>query len=119
MNPDQLREVIEEPARKAGLDLEPGLVERLLTDLGDLTGARGSLPLLSHALLKTWEERSGIPPPLPARAGPLGTCRGGGGGRVGSRRRADGRGGRGPGVAATPAQHREDQADQGATTRSN
>ncbi|MFI9815832.1 caspase, EACC1-associated type [Saccharothrix variisporea] len=53
---EQLREVIVEPARKAGLELEPGLVERLLTDLGD---GPGSLPLLSHALLKTWEERDG------------------------------------------------------------
>ncbi|MBB5958380.1 WD40 repeat protein [Saccharothrix tamanrassetensis] len=52
----QLREVIAEPARKAGLELEPGLVERLLTDLGDRPGA---LPLLSHALLKTWEKREG------------------------------------------------------------
>ncbi|MEJ2857577.1 MULTISPECIES: caspase, EACC1-associated type [unclassified Saccharothrix] len=53
---EQLREVIVEPARKAGLELEPGLVERLETDLGD---GPGSLPLLSHALLKTWEERDG------------------------------------------------------------
>ncbi|WP_433261303.1 caspase, EACC1-associated type [Actinosynnema sp. CS-041913] len=53
---EQLREVIAEPARKAGLELEPGLVERLLTDLGD---GPGPLPLLSHALLKTWEERDG------------------------------------------------------------
>ncbi|WP_433270560.1 caspase, EACC1-associated type [Actinosynnema sp. CS-041913] len=56
LNAGQLREVIAEPARKAGLELESGLVERLLTDLGDRPGA---LPLLSHALLKTWEEREG------------------------------------------------------------
>ncbi|CCH29246.1 AAA family ATPase [Actinosynnema sp. NPDC047251] len=56
MTEAQLRDVIAEPARKAGLELEPGLVERLLTDLGDRPG---TLPLLSHALLKTWEERDG------------------------------------------------------------
>ncbi|MEZ0447399.1 BTAD domain-containing putative transcriptional regulator [Cellulomonas sp. ICMP 17802] len=53
---DQLREVIEEPARQAGLRLEHGLVELLVNEAGD--GA-GSLPLLSHALVETWRRRDG------------------------------------------------------------
>ncbi|MET0789804.1 MAG: BTAD domain-containing putative transcriptional regulator [Cellulomonas sp.] len=51
---DQLRDVIEEPARQAGLRLEPGLVELLVKDAADGTG---SLPLLSHALVETWRRR--------------------------------------------------------------
>jgi DNA-binding SARP family transcriptional activator/WD40 repeat protein len=54
---DQLREVIEEPARQAGLRLEHGLVELLVNEAGD--GA-GSLPLLSHALVETWRRRDGV-----------------------------------------------------------
>ena len=59
----ELRSVIVEPARKARLDIEDGLVAVLLSDLapagsdskpGDARGA-GNLPLLSHALLTTWE----------------------------------------------------------------
>ena len=53
---DQLREVIEEPARQAGLRLERGLVELLVREAGDGTG---SLPLLSHALVETWRRRDG------------------------------------------------------------
>jgi WD40 repeat protein len=51
----EVREVIEKPARKDGLTLEEGLVELLLADLGDTV----SLPLLSHALLTTWQHRTG------------------------------------------------------------
>ncbi len=54
-----LREVIEKPASKAGLVLEHGLADRLLADLGDAPTAAGSLPLLSHALLVTWQRRDG------------------------------------------------------------
>ncbi|WP_433361932.1 caspase, EACC1-associated type [Streptosporangium sp. CA-115845] len=53
---DQLRDVIEEPARLAGLTLDEGLVEQLLDDLGDSTDST-PLPLLSHALLATWQRR--------------------------------------------------------------
>lgn len=53
---DELRDVIEEPARQAGLRLEHGLVELLVNEAGD--GA-GSLPLLSHALVETWRRRDG------------------------------------------------------------
>lgn len=57
-----LRRAIEEPARLGGWELEAGLVDILLQDVG-ADGARqpepGFLPLLSHALLETWQRRSG------------------------------------------------------------
>ena len=52
----ELREAIEEPARQAGWHFQPGLVDRLLADVG---GEPGALPLLSHALLETWRRREG------------------------------------------------------------
>ncbi|MFB9962463.1 nSTAND1 domain-containing NTPase [Sinosporangium siamense] len=67
----ELLDVINGPARAAGLRLEPGLAELLLRDMGVFpTGDRtdnaagvsyepGALPLLSHALLTTWQRRSG------------------------------------------------------------
>jgi WD40 repeat protein/transcriptional regulator with XRE-family HTH domain len=75
MTADQVRRAIVEPARRAHLEVEDGLVELLLRDLapkarGDLApkargaqGAQGAhepgaLPLLSHALLSTWEHSS-------------------------------------------------------------
>lgn len=63
MTADQVRDAIVRPARLAGLELEPGLVELLLRDLG--VGASGgsyepgALPLLAHALLTTWQNREG------------------------------------------------------------
>ncbi|MFI7148574.1 hypothetical protein ACIBO2_26980 [Nonomuraea sp. NPDC050022] len=60
MTTAQLREVIEEPAKLAGLTLQAGLVELLLDDLGAAsTAGGGALPLLSHSLLVTWERREG------------------------------------------------------------
>ena len=56
MSTTELRRVIEEPARKTGLVLEPGLVDLLLRDVA---GEPGALPLLSHALRETWERREG------------------------------------------------------------
>jgi WD40 repeat protein len=56
MTEPELREVIEGPARAAGLRLEPGLVELLLRDV---SGERGGLPLLSFALAETWSNRDG------------------------------------------------------------
>jgi DNA-binding SARP family transcriptional activator/WD40 repeat protein len=53
---DELREAIEGPARLVGLVLEPGLVDLLVRDVA---GAAGGLPLLSHALAETWEQREG------------------------------------------------------------
>ena len=65
MSAGQLRRAIAEPARKAGLDIEDGLVELLLADmrpagaLGAAGHETGALPLLSHALLATWERSRG------------------------------------------------------------
>ncbi|MCX5384060.1 helix-turn-helix domain-containing protein [Streptomyces sp. NBC_00083] len=60
MSGAQLRQAITGPAERAGLTLEPGLVELLLRDLGqDSATSAGSLPLLAHALLVTWQQRAG------------------------------------------------------------
>ena len=56
MAPDELRRAIEGPAESSGWTFEPGLVDLLLRDVGD---EPGSLPLLSHALLETWQRRRG------------------------------------------------------------
>lgn len=53
---DELRRVIEQPAHNAGWDFQAGLVEVILKDVGDEPGV---LPLLSHALLETWQRRRG------------------------------------------------------------
>ncbi len=65
MTVEQVRRAITEPARLARLDVEEGLVELLLRDLappeptsGQAYG-RGALPMLSHALLATWEHSRG------------------------------------------------------------
>ena len=54
---ESCREVIEEPARRAGLRLEPGLVELAIRDCGDRIS---TLPHLSHALRETWHRREGL-----------------------------------------------------------
>jgi WD40 repeat protein len=71
MTTSELRFAIQRPAAAVGLALEPGLVEVLLTDLGvrhsdhdgtpdnDGSYEPGRLPLLSHALLATWQQREG------------------------------------------------------------
>ncbi|MDJ0385172.1 helix-turn-helix domain-containing protein [Streptomyces sp. G-G2] len=60
MSGAQLRQAISGPAAHAGLTLEGGLVELLLRDLGDGSAAHaGSLPLLAHTLLITWQQRTG------------------------------------------------------------
>ena len=56
MSDAELERAVTEPARLAGLRLEPGLVELALRDVA---GESGALPLLSHALLATWERRDG------------------------------------------------------------
>ncbi|MGX5772733.1 nSTAND1 domain-containing NTPase [Microbacterium trichothecenolyticum] len=50
------RSAIEEPARRSGLHLEPGLVELAVRDAGDRSS---TLPHLSHALQQTWLRREG------------------------------------------------------------
>lgn len=62
MTADQLRRAIEEPAHRGHWEIEPGLVELLLHDVGADAGhppEPGALPLLSHALLETWQRRRG------------------------------------------------------------
>ena len=54
MTRDERRAAIEGPARRVGLEFEPGLVERLLDDVGD---EPGNLPLLEFALTELWERR--------------------------------------------------------------
>jgi WD40 repeat protein len=56
MNNEELRRAIEEPARRGRWELESGLVDVLLHDVGHEPGA---LPLLSHALFETWQRRRG------------------------------------------------------------
>lgn len=62
MTVEELRQAIEEPAKRGGWEFEPGLVDLLLNDIG-AQGMNepepGALPLLSHALLATWERRRG------------------------------------------------------------
>ncbi|GAA4546990.1 nSTAND1 domain-containing NTPase [Amycolatopsis samaneae] len=68
MTAGEVREAVTGPAKAVGLQLEAGLVDLVLRDLAT-TGARGAsdtgraaydagaLPLLSHALLATWQRR--------------------------------------------------------------
>ena len=62
MTAQELSCAIEEPARRGHWELEEGLVEFLLHDVGADAGHApepGALPLLSHALLATWQRRRG------------------------------------------------------------
>ncbi|WP_406147406.1 hypothetical protein [Streptomyces sp. NBC_01012] len=58
----ELREAITGPAKAVGLSLEPGLAELIVRDVS-ADSPRGThagvLPLLSHALLATWQRRNG------------------------------------------------------------
>lgn len=56
MNRDELRRAIEEPAKVGGWDIEPGLTDLILKEMGDEPGA---LPLMQHTLLETWKRRRG------------------------------------------------------------
>ena len=56
MSDVELERAVREPARLAGLRLEPGLLEVVLREVA---GEPGALPLLSHALRATWEQRDG------------------------------------------------------------
>lgn len=62
MTVQELRRAIEQPAKRGGWEFEPGLVDMLLNDIGAQGAGNpepGALPLLSHALLATWERRRG------------------------------------------------------------
>jgi WD40 repeat protein len=56
MDAAALRRAIEQPARQVGLELEPGLSRRILTDVA---GRPGALPLLEYLLLELWQRRRG------------------------------------------------------------
>jgi hypothetical protein len=56
MTPEELRRAIEQPAATQEAGFEPGLVDRILTDVSD---EPGSLPLLEFALTALWEQQSG------------------------------------------------------------
>ena len=72
MSERELRDAIVLPALAAGLEVEPGLADLLLSDLRASRGGReppdresaadydaGRLPLLAHALRATWQQRRG------------------------------------------------------------
>ncbi|MEW9553636.1 AAA family ATPase [Nonomuraea sp. NPDC050783] len=60
MTEPDLRLAITGPAAAAGLELEPGLVDIILREVRAGDGFEAaSLPLLSQALLNTWERREG------------------------------------------------------------
>jgi WD40 repeat protein len=56
MGPEELAEVIEQPAHRVGMELEPGLMDRLRKDVEP---EPGGLPLLEHALDLLWQRRQG------------------------------------------------------------
>lgn len=57
----ELREAVTGPAKAVGLELEPGLAELIVREVSadGISGTHdaGVLPLLSHALLATWQRR--------------------------------------------------------------
>ncbi|MEV6073439.1 hypothetical protein AB0L82_43415 [Nocardia sp. NPDC052001] len=62
----ELEQAIDRPAEVRGLTLEPGLRELVIRELGDMNYGRhdhqysaGLLPLLSHVMAATWEQRKG------------------------------------------------------------
>jgi hypothetical protein len=56
MSEDELRWAIEKPAALAGGEVEPGLVDQLLRDVGQVPG---TLPLLEFALTRLWRQKTG------------------------------------------------------------
>lgn len=66
MRLDELAQALSGPADRAGLKLEPGLEELVITELCGLgdhenrqTYDPGALPLLSHVMAATWQHRDG------------------------------------------------------------
>ncbi|MFL4979281.1 MAG: TIR domain-containing protein [Xanthobacteraceae bacterium] len=53
---DELRRVVEEPAAKVGLSFEAGLIDEILSDVGN---EPGNLPLLEFLLKELWDRRTG------------------------------------------------------------
>ncbi|MCH7725071.1 MAG: SUMF1/EgtB/PvdO family nonheme iron enzyme [Planctomycetes bacterium] len=56
MNTEELRSVIEGPAKNVGLTFQDGLVDRILKEAGE---EPGRLPLLEFALEELWKRRDG------------------------------------------------------------
>ena len=56
MDRDELARAIEQPAARAGLELEHGLADALVADVA---GEPGGLPMLSTTLLELWRARDG------------------------------------------------------------
>jgi WD40 repeat protein len=56
MDAGELRRAVELPARRAGLRLDPGLAEAMISEVAE---EPGGLPLLSCALLESWQHRHG------------------------------------------------------------
>jgi WD domain, G-beta repeat len=54
MRDSELRRTVELPAQRAGLEIEGGLVDVIVSEVA---GRAGALPLLSTALAETWERR--------------------------------------------------------------
>ncbi|MFC3499768.1 helix-turn-helix domain-containing protein [Micromonospora krabiensis] len=52
----ELREIVTRPAAQVGMGVDPDLLTTVLADAADEPGA---LPMVSHALLETWQRRSG------------------------------------------------------------
>jgi WD40 repeat protein len=60
---EQLEAAIRRPVERAGAEIAPGLVQRLLVDAGE---EHDPLPLLQHTLRRLWEASSGTPRRLTA-----------------------------------------------------
>jgi hypothetical protein len=56
MSPRELRSVIESPAREAGLNYEPGIIDELVREV---MGEPSALPLLQFTLSQLWDKREG------------------------------------------------------------
>lgn len=56
MSRSELREAIISPAQRAGLHVEEGLADAIVSDVGP---GVGGLPLVGHALMETWLRRRG------------------------------------------------------------
>jgi WD40 repeat protein/DNA-binding SARP family transcriptional activator len=56
MREEELRVAVEEPARLAGMQVEPALVQILVQEV---SASPGTLPMMSHALRETWQRREG------------------------------------------------------------
>jgi WD40 repeat protein/serine/threonine protein kinase len=62
MDATELRQAIVQPARDFGVEIEPGLPERLIADLGvrgEVDYDPGALPRMAHALREAWNFREG------------------------------------------------------------